>query len=590
MTLEEILSRFDGVKRERPGQYVAKCPAHEDGSPSLAVKTGEDGKVLLHCLAGCKLDAILKALHLEHADLFPPRATVGGKPDIVATYPYLDEAGVLLFEAVRLVPKSFRQRRPDGKGGWVWNLEGVRRVLYRLPEILAEPKRTVFVVEGEKDVDSLRALGFLATCCPGGSNAWRFVADHARMALRGRTIVVVPDLDAPGRKYAGEVAACLRGFCASVRVLELPGVAEKGDVSDWIRDGGTATQLMALVKAIGDAVPELAGIDIGTTGQRLEGERPERLANAKRIIPFGVTFLDDLLGGLMPHDLVVLTARAGAGKTQLASTIAEGGARSGRRVLAMFLEAERAENERRMKYRALAQAYAQGSQERAASREPARVLSYGAWMRGELEDVLGGLDATAERELATSMGSRLRTIYRGSSFTLEDTERVMVAMQEHVDLFVLDHLHYVDVADEENENKAVTAVMVKLRDLSLRLGKPVLLVAHLRKEDKMRSLVPSLADLHGSSNVTKIATRVLTLAPAPIDGKNWHLAPTFIQVLKDRLDGATSLVAKVLYDKTSGMYRDAYQLGRIVREGSAEVWERIEDMPFWATHGQGGRQ
>jgi len=612
MTVDEILNRLDRVKREKPGQWVARCPAHEDGTPSLGVSRGEDGKVILHCQAGCKLDAVLRALQLEAKDLFPARADRDTKPAIGTAYPYHDERGELLYEAVRMVPKSFRQRRPL-LGGWVWSLgekaaadlrelgfqtsEGiaaVRRVLYRLPELVAPDNhaRRVFIVEGEKDADSLRQLGFLATCCSGGSNAWHHVAAHAAETLKGRHVTVIPDNDAPGRKYAGDVVASLRGVAKTVCVLELPGLADKGDVSDWIRDGGTAAQLVDLARqAPADMVPELLGIDIGTVAQRLDGERERRLADANSLIPFEVSFLDDLLRGMLANDLVVLTARPGAGKTQMASMIAERAATRGRRVLGLFLEANRSEIERRMKYRALAQTYVDGMDLRAV-REPGtvrRAISFGAWMRGELEDLFGqDIEASIDRALAAHLGTRLRTVYRGSSFTLEDTERVMVAMQEHVDLFVVDHLHYVDVDDEQNEVRAQTAIMTRLRDLALRLNKPVLLVVHLKKEDGVRpALVPGLRELAGAANIVRIATHVIALAPAPHDGKNWNLAPTYMQVLKDRLDGAVPLVARVVFDKATGTYRDVYELGRITRKGNEETWEQIDTLPHWARNARG---
>src|SRR5262249_8439441 len=93
-----------------------------------------------------------------------------GPADIVATYDYADETGKLLFQTVRYYHKNFAQRRPDGNGGWIWNLEGVRRVLYRLPEVTAA--QTVCIAEGEKDAENLRTLGFVATTNPMGAGKW----------------------------------------------------------------------------------------------------------------------------------------------------------------------------------------------------------------------------------------------------------------------------------------------------------------------------------------------------------------------------------------------------------------------------------
>jgi putative DNA primase/helicase len=168
-----------------------------------------------------------------------------GKPRIVATYDYRDERGVLLYQSVRFEPKDFRQRQPNGNG-WTWNLRGVRRVLYRLPELLAAPPDcAVFVVEGEKDVESLRGLECVATTNAMGAGKW--IPQYSE-SLRGRHVIILPDNDQPGRDHARQVARMLGGVAASVKVVELPGLPEKGDVSDWLAAGGNKVQLLELAQ------------------------------------------------------------------------------------------------------------------------------------------------------------------------------------------------------------------------------------------------------------------------------------------------------------------------------------------------------
>ncbi|MFC2000147.1 phage/plasmid primase, P4 family [Chloroflexota bacterium] len=165
--------------------------------------------------------------------------------DIAATYQYKDENGVLLFEVIRYKPKAFKQRRPDGKGGWIWNLHGVNRVLYRLPELLAAPGDvTVFIPEGEKDVESLRQLGIVATCNSGG--AGKFTAS-LRDPLKNRKVVIVKDKDTPGGRHAEQVAGLLSGYALSVKVMELPGDKVK-DAADWVAAGGTREDLERLAE------------------------------------------------------------------------------------------------------------------------------------------------------------------------------------------------------------------------------------------------------------------------------------------------------------------------------------------------------
>jgi len=230
-----VLSRLQGVKQCGPAQWEARCPAHDDRHASLSVARGEEGRCLLHCHAGCSLDAVCRAMGVEPKDLFatPPEAGPTERR-ITAAYDYHDESGTLVFQVVRFEPKDFRQRRPDGKGGWVWNLKGVRRVLYRLPELLAAGLGAwVFVVEGEKDADNLAALGLAATCNPGGAGKWQ---DGYSEALRGRRVAIIPDLDDPGWAHAQDVARRLRGKAAAVRIVDLgqsPGFEGK-DVSDWL--------------------------------------------------------------------------------------------------------------------------------------------------------------------------------------------------------------------------------------------------------------------------------------------------------------------------------------------------------------------
>lgn len=176
MQLEEFLSRLQNVAKNGKG-YKACCPAHEDNNPSLSVDIAEDDRILLKCHTGCSVKDILAALGLKLSDLFSQKSR-----KIVATYDYKDENGQLLFQSVRFEPKNFRQRRPDGKGGWLWNLDGTRRVLYRLSNILMAD--TVYVVEGEKDADRLWSLGLPATTNPQGAGKWR---DEYNSFLAGET-------------------------------------------------------------------------------------------------------------------------------------------------------------------------------------------------------------------------------------------------------------------------------------------------------------------------------------------------------------------------------------------------------------------
>lgn len=207
-----------------------------------------------------------------------PKAKRGGSAPKrqIAAYDYTSADGELLFQVVRFEPKDFRPRRPDGRGGWHWNMQGVRRVLYRLPQVLAEVEagRPVYIAEGEKAADAVAALGAAATCSPGGAGKWR--AEYGA-ALAGAHVVVLSDNDPqattpegaprwhpdgrpvlPGQDHAADVAKHLQGIAASVQVVMLPGLPLKGDVADWIAAGGTLAQLEALSAAEAPMAPAVA--------------------------------------------------------------------------------------------------------------------------------------------------------------------------------------------------------------------------------------------------------------------------------------------------------------------------------------------
>ena len=213
--LERVTQALEQAGSRRQGPAAWTCPAHDDRQASLSIKQGRDGRALLNCHAGCTLDDLLAALRLDTGDLFPERPA---KAEIVATYDYTDEDGALLYQVVRFQPKQFRQRRPDGPGGWTWKLGDVRRVLYRLPRVLdaIEAGREVWVAEGEKDVHALEHAGVVATCNAMGAGKWR---EEYAAALAGHRAFVVADADQAGRDHARTVARSLeRAGCTAVLV------------------------------------------------------------------------------------------------------------------------------------------------------------------------------------------------------------------------------------------------------------------------------------------------------------------------------------------------------------------------------------
>jgi len=255
---EKIESHFKGnykafyekylteVKKIGGDEFQSLCPFHEDSNPSLNFND-QKGTYFCH---GCgkKGDIFHFYAKLNGLDTrrdFPKilkgiAADFGiageqKKSRIVKTYDYLNAEGKLHSQTVRMEPKSFWQRRPNGNGGWitkdVW--KDVKPILYNLPDV--GRAKEVIVVEGEKDVDTLAGMGFVATSSPMGAKKWR---DEYNDALKRKDVVLLPDNDTEGRKHMAQVGAALNGIAKSLKWIDLPDLPSKGDVTNWFEKIG----------------------------------------------------------------------------------------------------------------------------------------------------------------------------------------------------------------------------------------------------------------------------------------------------------------------------------------------------------------
>lgn len=241
---------------EIPPHGNIKSPFRPDDNPTCSLDrnifkdfgTGESLDTIALVRRKLDLDFPSAIRYILGESAFPDSGN-GEKPtprQIVATYDYYDDLGNPIYQVIRYHPKDFRQRRPDGKGGWLYSVPAAIQTLYKLPELcravaLGGP---IYIVEGEKDVDRLRALLFDATTPSGGaSKPWNpeFTRHFAQAHVR-----IIPDNDKPGQKHAQEIAQALYGTAADIRILALPELADKGDVSDWLDQGHTPEELEAL--------------------------------------------------------------------------------------------------------------------------------------------------------------------------------------------------------------------------------------------------------------------------------------------------------------------------------------------------------
>lgn len=263
--IHKLLSAAQSLRKIDDESWTCYCPIHEGGggihNNSLSVLAPADGKIVVNCHNGCDPKEVIYAFGLTWTDCFPPKEIA--KSNITAVYDYRDEDGILRFQVCRLEPgkegraKDFRQRVPDGNGGWTWKTKGLRKFPYRLQE-LAAGKDPVFIVEGEKQVDYLRSIGLTATCNPGGAGKWaKPYAKH----FENRDVVVIPDADEPnpktgkivGAAHAKDVADSLIGVARSIHVIELPGCQPKWGLDDWLQKGGHTLQELSDLLRVAEA-------------------------------------------------------------------------------------------------------------------------------------------------------------------------------------------------------------------------------------------------------------------------------------------------------------------------------------------------
>lgn len=326
---------------------------------------------------------------------------------------------------------------------------------------------------------------------------------------------------------------------------------------------------------------DLSGLfkkDVFLSSESFDLERKIRLENQKKILQFGIPFLDDCFRGIFPDDLIVLGASTGLGKTQIATLIAKHNALNGKRVLFFALEASPHEIIRRIKYNLICEKFY------SKPYRPSIKLNFIDWYSGKFDEYIDPIEKEIEPEIKKL--DNLSTYYKGiGDFTHESFHKIFAENAAMNDLIIVDHLHYFDIL-EANENQGIKQIVKTIRDCAIDRGKPVILLSHIRKLDrKYRPLVPAIEDFHGSSDISKIATKAFTLAPAMDSSINSTKRKSFIRTLKCRMDGSrTGVTAEVTFDIKTQDYERDYKLGKLNEAESEFIEVDLYNKPDWAVN------
>lgn len=341
--LRTLESRYSMTFKKEGGEYYALCPFHKDGKRGNLRIT--ESKGLWYCdicrVGGSVINFVMRkegldfvraceqlGAHVKQPE--PPRDFSNKIP--VATYDYYDQLGFLVYQVCRFqfpnpdkscgYDKTFQQRRPDDNGGWIWNMKDVERIPYRVQEIIKNAESVVNILEGEKDCDTLFALGFVATTNVGGAMKW---LDAYGDFLEGREVAIWPDKDKAGAEHAEDVCKKLATKAKSIRMIAIPDPHK--DATEWLNaipdEAEARAAVLALVEQAtvlygGEDVPvfSMAELEIGYRNQARQSGTS--ILNFARWLPS----LQGAVRGILPGELAVFLAATGVGKTALLQNLA----------------------------------------------------------------------------------------------------------------------------------------------------------------------------------------------------------------------------------------------------------------------------
>lgn len=328
-------NRIPGIKFTNAKEIRCKCPVHHGDNDNFAVDASTG---MAHCHSECGRGWDILGLEMELSGRDFPTCkkevfSLIGRPepayqerDIVATFDYIDAEGNLRYQVVRRHPKRFSQRRPDGNGRWINSLGEMERVPFNLPAVIPSP--TCVIVEGEKDVLTLKRMGVVASCNSEGAGKWR---EELSQYFVGKRVVIIPDNDKAGRDHSLKVAASLYGKASRIQIVELPDMPEKADVSDFFAAGRTMSDLKKCIADSQDYTPEFQFVTVvphtedqwvysipKAIDERGGRERFWDLASHDGIPTPFAELTEILTGGFRNGEVYILAGPRKLGKTSLA--------------------------------------------------------------------------------------------------------------------------------------------------------------------------------------------------------------------------------------------------------------------------------
>ena len=507
-------ARVPSLKITSQREWRGPCPVHSGKDPNFAVNA-ETGLAQCHSQCGGRgWDIVSLEQELSGLDFVRAKERVFdlvGRPRVPweernteALYDYVDATGKLVYQVVRNFGKQFKQRRPDGNGGWIWNLHGVDLVPYRLPKFAAA--EFIAVCEGEKDVFSLERIGMVATCNNGGAGNFKAeLAPH----FASKHVAIFADNDEPGREHALKVAAILAPVAKSLKVVELPGLPAKGDVTDFVNVGGTLAEVRELYRKAQPWTPEWRfAVDVPAETEKYIRTIEQEVEAAGGLTAFWdlekftglptpfskLTWM--LSGGMRKGEVYVIGANQGAGKTSLALQFALAVLRQGFGVLVFSME---------MGWRAIFQRMAgiEARVDLAAFREAQRQHRECAEDRFRLSRATGEI---AARNLRVSTKPSITP-----DFIVGETGRL--AKRSAINLVIVDHMQLCG-ADQgtRGDYEKFTAISRAMKQTAVEMNIPLLLNSQTsRANSRERRNELDVSDLRGSGAIEEDAAAVLLL-------------------------------------------------------------------------------